>query len=71
MTGAVTILVERAMVGVVAVVAVKGTVVVIVVFEVAGSRQPPNQPHWRHVVTEVVIVSVVTGTVEEEVVLSS
>ena len=67
-TGVVIVLVEMAMV---AVVAVKGTVVVIVVFVVAGSRQPPNQPYWRHVVTEVVIVSVVTGTVEEVVVLSS
>ena len=65
MTGAVIVSVEIATVG------VKGTVVVMVVFEVAGSRQSPNQPHRIHVVTEVVIVSVVTGPLEEAVVLSS
>ena len=49
--------------------AVKGTVVVAVVKEVAISRQPPNQPLLRHVVTVLVFIFVdmsidgVTGTV--------
>lgn len=55
----------------VAVVEVIGTVVVIVVFVVTGSRQLPNQPHWRHVVVAVVIVCVVSADVEDVVVLSS
>ena len=52
-------------------VAVTGTVVVIVVLLVAGSRHAPNQPHLRHVVTELVRVSVVRACVEDVAVLSS
>ena len=48
---------------------VMGTVVVIVAFVVTGLLQPPNQPHWRQVVTVVVKVSVVTGP--DSVVVSS
>ena len=52
-------------------VVVTGTVVVIVMFVVAGSRHAPNQPHLRQVVVEVVMVSVVSAWVEDVVVLSS
>ena len=48
-----------------------GTVLVIVVFVVTGSRQLPNQPHFTHVVVVAVIVSVVNDVVSLVVVLSS
>jgi len=54
-----------------AVVEVRGTVLVIVVFVGSGSKQLPNQPHFRHVVVCVVMVSVVSGVVVPVVVLSS
>jgi len=54
-----------------AVVDVIGTVLVIVVFVGSGSRQLPNQPHFRHVVVCVVMVSVVSEVVALVVVLSS
>lgn len=49
----------------------RGTVVVIVVFVATGSRHPPNQPHLRQVVVEVVMVSVVNAEEADVVVLSS
>jgi hypothetical protein len=54
-----------------AVVEVIGIVLVIVVLVVSGSRQLPNQPHFRQVVVCVVIVSVVSWVVALVVVLSS
>ena len=48
---------------------VMGTVLVIVVLVVIGSKHLPNQPHFMHVVVVAVIVSVVRCLVD--VVLSS
>ena len=40
---------------------VRGTMVVIVMFFVTGSRQPPNQPHLRQVDVGNVIVAVASA----------